>query len=174
MKKSVVKYGLIGGAISILMMLCVTINLEKSDHGVGSEVFGYIAIILSSLPIYFGVAHYAKHAVEKPGFLKQLGAGLLIALIIGICYALTWTILYYTVFPDFLDKYIACMKDNAVKAHKTTAELQKLQEQANMFRKMYATPLSIFFFTLITEPLPVGIVVSLVSATIIWLKSRSK
>jgi hypothetical protein len=173
MKKSVIRFGLIGGAISVVLMIVATIFFEKFGSE-GSEAVGYTGIILSSLPIYFGIRHYKNNASDKPGFLKFLGVGVLIAVVIGVCYALVWDILYYTVFPDFIDKYIACMADKAQKAHKSAAEMKKLAEQAQMFKKIYSNPFSVFLFTFVTEPLPVGIVVSLISSAIVWLRSRNQ
>jgi hypothetical protein len=172
MKKSIIKYGLIGGAISIVFMMVFAICFDKSnlDHGM---VVGYIGIILLSLPIYFGIADYAKTAVEKPGYLKQLGTGLLIAIIAGLCYALTWTILYYTMFPDFMEKYSASVIEKATKAHKSIEEIQKLNEQLAGFKKIYANgPLAILFITFLTEPLPVGIIISLISSAIIYYRNK--
>jgi hypothetical protein len=170
MKKVVLKYGFISGGIAAALMLIYSTFMEKISFDKG-YLFGYTFIILSFVPIYFGILHLKNNTTStRPTFLKYLGTGLLIAVISSACYALMWTILYYTVFPDFIEKYNAQMIALAQKSKDPAKAMKNVQEQMEQFRNMYKTPLSVFFWTFLIEPLPVGILISFIAAIIVKLR----
>jgi hypothetical protein len=173
MKKSVLKYGFISGGMSAVMVSIVGYMMHSYKFDAG-EVMGYSFIILSFIPIYLGMVHYKNHAATPPSFLKYLGAGLLIAVISSACYALIWEILYYTLFPDFIEKYVACMADKWQQEHRSAEYIKKAMAGMEFYKKMYKNPISLFLGTLILEPLPVGIVISLISSAIVYFRNRNK
>src|SRR5689334_18109598 len=84
MKKTVIKYGLISGALISAMM------------------------ILAFLLIYFGVRSYRDNvAGGSVGFGRALAIGVLIAIISSACYVATWEVIYFNYMPDFMDRYSA-------------------------------------------------------------------
>jgi Protein of unknown function (DUF4199) len=171
MKNAIIKYGLISGAISATFMFLMTLLLKS--YGLGfdnSAIFGYTSMILAMAVIYFGVKAYrdiendGKVTIGK-GFLIGLG----IALISCVCYALMWLVVYYNFMPNFINEYATFCTDKLKASGANAAELAKSQEQMTQLRELYKTPLGIFAITLI-EPLPVGIVVALISALILKRK----
>ena len=109
MKKTVLTFGLISGAISSLMMVATVPFVDRIgfDKGV---VIGYTAIVLSFLLVFFGIRSYRDNAGNgQISFAKGFTVGILITLISCVCYVVTWEILYYHFLPGFVDKYSAYM-----------------------------------------------------------------
>src|SRR6266481_8773272 len=55
MKKTILTFGLISGAISSVMMIA---TVPFANHGSGSLVLGYTTIVLSFLLVFFGIRSY--------------------------------------------------------------------------------------------------------------------
>ena len=89
MRKIVLTYGLIAGAILSLMML-VTIPFQDRIGFDKGAVIGYTTMVIAFLMIFFGVRSYRDNvAGGSVGFGRALGVGLLITLIASICYVAT-------------------------------------------------------------------------------------
>jgi len=172
MKKAVIKYGLISGAISASMMLIVSLTLKNIGFDKG-EILGYASMVLSFLVIYPGmIACRKQQPGEQISYLKALWVGLLITMISSVCYVITWVIAYHTIFPDFIDKYGAYMIDKLKQKGTPAAEINKRIAEMQQYKEMYKNPVIMCLLTFI-EPLPVGIVISLVSAFIVRTKKKS-
>ena len=78
----------------------------------------------------------------------------------------TWQVVYHRVAPDFLDKYTAYAVDKARKAGASEAKLAATRKEMDEFKELYRNPLVNVALTLI-EPLPVGLVFTLVSAGVL-------
>ena len=78
---------------------------------------------------------------------------------------------YYGFMPDFLDKYTAYALEQARAAGATEAELAVKTKEMADFGEMYKNPLVNIAFTAI-EPLPVGLVFTLVTAGVLGRKRR--
>ena len=174
MKNTIIKYGLIAGAISATGQLITSLYLKSS--GLGSSSFdnsfylGYTLITLAMAVIYFGIKAFRDGQNEGSiTFGKGLLIGLGIAAIASVCYSLMWTFVYYNLLPNFMDDY-ATFSIAKLKAE-GASEAQLLENQAQIaeFKQMYQSPFGVFAITLI-EPLPVGLLVSLVSAFILKRK----
>ncbi len=68
--------------------------------------------------------------------------------------------------PDFADKYAAQALEKAKAQGKSAQEIEATRVQMADFKKMYANPLLFIGLTLL-EPVPVGLLVSLVTAGIL-------
>lgn len=173
MRKIVLVFGFIcGGVMSVLMVLTVPF-LEKigSDKGF---IIGYTGMVLGFLMVYFGVRAYRDNvAGGKVSFGRALKVGALIALIGCCCYVATWEVVYHTMMPDFADKYGAQQISEARAAGKSDAEVAAVAKQAADFKVMYQNPLMNIALTFI-EPLPVGIVFTLVSAGLVSRKKKDE
>ena len=86
-------------------------------------------------------------------------------------YVIMWALLYNFYMPDFMDRYCAQMIENA-KATSSPAKIQELTEQMNTQKEMYKNPLFFVLFTYF-EILPVGLLVSLVTALILKRKTAT-
>ena len=170
MKTTVIKFGLIAGAILSLAML-VTIPLQVESGFENSELVGYTTMVLAFLLVYFGIRSYRdKVADGTVSFGRGLVVGLLIMLIASVCYSLTWQVARNTIAPDFNEKYIAHVVDKAKKSGATEAQIAAQKKEISEFMEMYKNPLISFALTCL-EPLPVGLLFALGSA---WALSRKR
>ena len=166
MGKIVLTFGLIAGAILSAMMLLTLPFMEVIgfDRGI---VVGYTTMVVAFLMIYFGVRSYRnKVAGGSIGFGRAFQVGLLITLVASVCYLATWQFVYHRLAPDFLDKYAAYAVDKARKSGASEAEVATTMKEMEEFREMYRNPLVNIGMTLL-EPLPVGLVFTLVSAGVL-------
>ena len=172
MKKTILTFGLISGAVSSAMMLLTMPFMDRIgfDHG---YLVGYTSIVLSFLLVFFGIRSYRDNVGGgQITFGKAFTIGLGITLISCVCYVITWEALYFTVLHDFMDKYGAYIITKAKASGATEAVLQKkLQEVADM-KKMYENPLINVAFTFI-EPFPVGLLMTLLSAGLLRRKAAA-
>jgi hypothetical protein len=169
MKKTVVVFGLLSGAVSSLLMLLSMPLLDRIgfDNGV---ILGYTGMVMAFLLVYFGVRSYRDNvAGGTVGFGRAFTVGLLITLVSCACYVATWEVIYFKLWPGFADKYTAYAMD---KAKASGASQQKLDETARQMvemKKMLDRPLVNAAVTFI-EPLPVGLLVTLISAGVLKKK----
>jgi hypothetical protein len=94
---------------------------------------------------------------------------LLITLVATACYVVSWQILYYGFMPDFLDNYTAYALEQSRQGGATDAQLAAQAQEMAEFGEMYQNPLVNIAFTAI-EPLPVGLVFTLVTAGVFGRK----
>jgi len=166
MKKTILTFGLISGAISSLMMLGILPFVDRIGFDKG-EIIGYTTIVLSFLFVFFGVRSYRENVGKgRISFFRGLSVALLITLVSCICYVVTWEIIYFKFMPDFGDKFAA----HAVEKVRASGASQqvidaKLQEM-KQFKAMYDKPLFNIALTFL-EPLPIGLIISLLSAAIL-------
>jgi uncharacterized protein DUF4199 len=171
MKKAVLKYGLISGGISALLMMCTMPFIDKIGFDNG-YLIGYSAIILSLLAIYFGMAYYRdKVGGGQIKYGRALAIGLLITTISSICYVIAWSFVYHFIFPDFMDKYGAYMIETMKKKNLPTDEIAKQTEGLKQMKELYKNPVMFVLFTFI-EPFPVGVGISIISAFIVRMKKK--
>lgn len=174
MKNVIIKYGLISGAIAAVLMLTTTLILKSYGYDKlgfdNSAYVGYTSIVLAMAVIFFGVKTYRDEANEgKITIGKAFLIGLGIALISCVCYSLMWLVVYYNFMPNFIEDYTKFSIEKLKSTGASATELARHQAQLAQYAELYKSPLSIFAITL-TEPLPVGIVVALVSALILKRK----
>jgi hypothetical protein len=171
MKKTILTFGLISGAISSLMMVATVPFPDRIGFDKGA-VIGYTSIVLSFLLVFFGIRSYRDNAGNgQITFSKAFAVGISITVISCICYVVTWEILYYNFLPDFMDKYGAHMIEKAKASGASAAAVQAQVEQVKKYKEMYANPLINAAMTFI-EPFPIGLVITLISAAVLRRKPR--
>jgi hypothetical protein len=166
MKKTVWTFGLISGAIiSILMLATIPFQDEIGfDHGL---LVGYTTMVLAFLLIYFGVRSYRDNVGGgSVRFGRAFAVGALIAVISSLCYVATWEVMYFKFMPDFLSKYQAHALAKARAGGASEDALAKQRADMDKLGEMYKNPLVNSAMTFV-EPLPVGLVIALVSAGIL-------
>jgi hypothetical protein len=175
MKKTVLTFGLIAGAILSAMMLITMpfhdrIDLDKS------EVIGYTTMVLAFLLIFFGVRSYRDNVAGGTiRFGRALAVGALIAAVASVCYVATWEVIYFQYFkarPDFLAKYQAHELEKARAGGATEAAIAEQKAKMEKMEAMYQNPLFNSAITFL-EPLPVALVMSLVSAGVLSRRRKS-
>jgi len=170
-KKTILTFGLISGAIISLMMALTVPFQDKIGH---SYIVGYATIVLSLLLSFFGIRSYRDNVQNGHiTFAKAFLVGLSITVISCLCYVATWEIIYYNFMPDFMDKYGAHILQKMQASGATAAAIQQKSEEINKLKVMYKNPLFNAAITFI-EPFPVGLVITLVSAAILRKKPQSQ
>src|ERR1700693_2569183 len=173
MKRTILTFGLISGAISSLMMVATVPFADRIGFNKGLVV-GYTSIVLSFLLVFFGIRSYRDNVGNgRITFSKAFAVGISITLISCVCYVVTWEILYFNFLPDFLDKYGAHMVEKAKASGASAAAVQAQVEQVKKYKEIYANPLLNAAMTFI-EPFPIGLVITLISAAVLRRKPRTQ
>jgi Protein of unknown function (DUF4199) len=172
MKKTILTFGLISGAISSLMMLATV----PFAHRIGNNqalVLGYTTIVLSFLLVFFGVRSYRDNVANgQITFSRAFAVGICITLISCIFYVVTWEIIYFNFMPNFMDEYGTQMVEKLKASGASAAAVQaKAQEMATL-KEHYKNPLFNAAMTFI-EPFPVGLVITLLSSAILRKKPQT-
>ncbi|HEX5817335.1 MAG TPA: DUF4199 domain-containing protein [Gemmatimonadales bacterium] len=171
MRKIVLTYGLIAGAILSAMLVLTIPFQDEIGFDVGAIV-GYTTMVAAFLLIYFGVRTYRDEvAGGRVSFGQAFKVGLLIMVVASACYVATWEVIYFNFAPDFSEKYTAYALDEAREEGATEAELAEQAKEMAEFNEMYRKPLVNIAITFL-EPLPVGLLFTLVSAGLLSRKRR--
>lgn len=166
MKKDVWKYGLLSGLVLAIMM-GITVPIEHHISARWGMAVGYTIMVLSFLVVFVGVKQYRDTTCGGSiTFGRAFAAGLLMTLLSCICYVAMWELLTATVEKNFAHNYASSMVKRAQTSGLEGAALEAKISEAHKFELMYANPLYRMSMTLL-EPLPVGVVMALVSAGIL-------
>jgi uncharacterized membrane protein (UPF0136 family) len=165
MQRVVLTFGLIAGAILAVCMLIATVFQDQIGFDKGAIV-GYASMVAAFLMVFFGIRAYRERAGGSVSFGRAFTVGLLITLIATACYVATWEVIYFKISPDFSDKYAAYELDKVRTSGAPEARVEAMKKQMEDFKVMYRNPLYNIALTFI-EPLPVGLVMALVSAGVL-------
>ncbi len=172
MKKIVLTFGLIGGVILSAWMLLITLRFEGAVSDEYGLILGYTSMVLAFMLIYFGVRSYRDNvAGGTVRFGRAFMVGALIGLVGSLCYVATWEVVYFNFHPDFLTKYSARQLEKARVGGATAEQLAKQKAEMDEFMVQYQNPAFNAVVTL-AEPLPVALVIALVSAGVLSRKKR--
>ena len=172
MRKIVLTFGLIAGAI-MAAMLCLAMLFQDQIGFERGAVVGYTSMVLAFLMVFFGVRSYRDNvAGGSVKFGRAFLVGISITGIATACYVATWEVVYYKFMPDFMDKYAAYEITKAKKAGATEAQIAATTQQMNIAKEAYRNPLVNIAYTAI-EPLPVGILFTLIAAGVLSRKRKS-
>ena len=172
MRKTVLTFGLIAGAILSVMMLLTLPFLDRIGFDRG-EVIGYTTMVLAFLLVFFGVRSYRDNvAGGSVSFGRAFAVGSLIVAVASVCYVATWQVVYYKLAPDFGAKYTAHVVEQARAEGASQADIDKKAAEMQRMMEMYKNPAINVAITFL-EPLPVGLVIALVSAGILGRRRRA-
>ena len=174
MKKTVLTFGLITGVmISVLMggSMLIANKMGASSGGHNGMLLGYTMMVASFLLIYFGIRSYRDNSLGgQISFGHAFSCGILIALITSVCYVAMWEILYFNFIPHVMDSYWAAQIQKVQTAGldpaTTAAQVAAIQHSA----QLYQNPLINMAYTFM-EPLPVGLLITLISAALLRRKA---
>ena len=174
MRKIGLIYGVIGGTIISAMMLTLVMLLAGGKMGFdGSELLGYSSMVVALSAVFFGIKSYRdKHLKGSIKFLKGLQVGLFITLVASLMYVATWEVFVRTRPADaasFMTKYSECQLEKLKAGGASPEEFDLKSQEMASFMEMYENPLFRMGMTMM-EILPVGIVVTLISAAVLRRK----
>jgi hypothetical protein len=170
MKKTVIKCGLISGAIMAVLMLATVPFVYKIGFDYGTLI-GYSSMLLAFVLIFVGIRSYRDTVLNGYiSFKRGLAVGLLITLISTLCYVITWEFVYYNFLPDFADQYTNHLVQKLRNTGATAEQIAQKTEELKQMKVILDNPIynGLFAFT---EPLPVGLAISLISAWILRRKA---
>lgn len=160
--------GLISGVIVSAMLL---ISLPLQMKGVISldsgMLVGYTSMVIALSTIFFGIKTYRdQYSGGFVTFWQAFRIGLSIAMVAALVYAVTWEVYYRFGGDEFIAFYAQGYLDNLKNDGATDAELAAARAELATQHEYYKNPFIRFAVTL-TEILPVGIVVTIVSSAIL-------
>lgn len=164
MTKIVLIFGLISGAIAgaLMWVLMGSVNSGAINFDNGM-LWGYGTMIIALSLVFFGIKSYRDNHGGHISFLKGLQVGILITMISAFCYAASWELYYPKVGDEFMQKYSAYYLDKMKADGASDVEIEKARIDGDQFVELYKNFFVRFGFSLV-EILPVGIIVTLVSA----------
>jgi hypothetical protein len=173
MRKVILTFGLLAGAIVSVFMIIGIALWEKAGKVFENALVGYATMVIALAMVFFGIKSYRDNYQSGAiRFWKGFQVGMLITLIASLMYAITWET-YNQVSPAssaaFIDYYAKCqidkLKEKGVSAAKIDQEVKNMED----FKRMYGNPAIRFGITLM-EILPVGIIITLISAALLRKK----
>ena len=171
MRKIVLTFGLIAGAMLSVMML-VTLRFQDQIGFDKGAVIGYTTMVLAFLMIFFGVRSYRDNvAGGSVTFGRAFLVGLAIMAVACVCYVATWELIYYRLAPDFGDKYATYAVEKARESGASEAQIAERVKQMSEFKEMYKNPLVNVALTTL-EPLPVGLLFTVLAAAVLRRRRR--
>ncbi len=166
MQKIVLTFGLIAGALLSVMMF-IALKFQDQIGFDRGAIVGYTSMVIAFLMVFFGVKSYRDNVADgSVTFGRAFKVGFLITAVATVCYVVSWQVVYYQFMPDFDDKYTAYALEQARKSGATEAQIAEKTKEMADFWEMYKNPLVNIAFTAI-EPLPVGLVFTLVTAGVL-------
>lgn len=176
MKRNILVFGAISGiiistfmGISMAIMGC---GSGDTDGGTGSMIIGFSAMAVAFSFIFVGVKNYRdKQNGGTITFGKGFLLGFMISLVASTLYVITWGVEFHFFMPDFMDKYAAMQVKQLQESGVSGAAFDDALTSINSATYNYKT--SPFFFAMYTymEILPVGIIVTLITALILKRKT---
>ena len=128
---------------------------------------GYATMVASFLLIYFGIQSYRDTVGGgEISFGRGVAIGGLIMLFTCVFYVTTWEVIYHNFMPHYMDDYEVYMLQRARDAGATAAQIQAKTAAIEQMKKTYANPVMNVLMTFM-EPLPVGVVMTLLSAAML-------
>ena len=174
MKKIVLTFGLIAGLICGGMFFITMPSDGKIDFENG-QLYGYITMFIALSTIFFAVRQYRDNyngGVIKFG--KAFLIGLYITLVATVIYVIAWELYFNNFAPDFMDQYIAYMRESMSSSGLSETEIdEKMAPQVAMFESYGENTIMRMGLTSI-EIIPVGLLISLISGLIygVFLKKK--
>jgi hypothetical protein len=174
MRKIVLTFGLIAGVIvGCLELIVMSLSHSGAISFDKGEIFGYGSMVIALSMIFFGTKSYRdNHQSGAIKFSKGLQVGILITLIASLMYAASWEVYLLTTsggqdafMKMYTEHYIEKMKNEGA----TEAEIEQKTKQLTDMAEMYRNPVIRFGMTLM-EILPVGVIITLISAAILRRK----
>ena len=174
MKKIIITYGLIAGAIVTAFMAYGVYSMDKNPDFEGSMILGYTGMLVAFSFVFIGVKNFRDK--QNDGIItfgKALKIGALISLIASTVYVGVWLIEYYCLYPDFMDKYSAAMLKKMDTTTMTAAEIKAKTDEMKMYIELYKNPLWVILMTYAEILIPIGLLVPIITALILKKKQTA-
>ncbi len=166
MKRTILTYGLISGAL-ILLGILATIIFKPTGHQHGSVWLGYLIMLVGLSSILMAVkSHRDKALGGVIKFWPALLVGLGVAVVATLAYAAVWEVYLACTHYRFMDEYTASILARKRADGVSGAAYAHLVAQMDQMKANYANPIYRLLETM-SEIFPVGLLVALVSAALL-------
>ncbi|MFI5218475.1 MAG: DUF4199 domain-containing protein [Bacteroidia bacterium] len=173
MKKNVIVFGLIAGIIVSGFMIFSIARFYDNPDFTGGMIMGYAAMLIAFSFVFVGIKNFRdKYNDGVITFGKAFKTGFYITLIASTMYVVVWLIEYYCFIPDFMDKYSEHIMNEAKTSGASAAEISSKVAEMDKYKEMYKNPLFVILLTY-AEILPLGLVITLISALILKRKPKA-
>lgn len=173
MKKIVLTFGLISGAIAALMMF-VTIPFIGRIPFEYLTVIGYTTFVACFMTVFFGIRSYRDNVGGGTiTFGRAFKVGILITLISCVIYAMTWEFIYHRFLPDFFDQYSNYMVEKMRAQGSTQEALNQTIQEYQQFKEWYKNPFLRYAMSMM-EAFPVGLLITVISGLILRRKPAKR
>ena len=167
MARIIIVYGLIAGGVVALVSFGSLALLSDGEIPTGSKWLGYSIMLIALSVIFFAVKSYRDQ--QLGGVIKfwtalKLGFG--ISLMAAVVYALGWELYYQTLGGDFMQQYTLSYLEQMRVDGATSNEIETARQRMADFERLYSLLPARFGITLV-EILPIGLVISLLSAALL-------
>ena len=167
MKRTIITYGLIAGAI-IAFVVALSLAFDtSSEHLAGMEWLGYAVMIIAFSMIFVAIKGYRDR--ELGGVIRfgtAFGIGIGVTLVASVIYVIAWEINLAITDYAFMEDYTQSLIAAEAAAGASDAELAALQADMDVMKERYSNPLFRVPITLL-EIFPVGLLISLISAAVL-------
>lgn len=160
-------YGSIAGAVVAIVSFGGMALLSDEGVAAGSQWLGYAIMVIALSVIFFAVKGYRDN--QQGGVIRfwtALKLGLGISLVAGAVYVIGWEIYFQATGGDFMQQYAASYLEQMRADGVGAAELDAARSRMAEFQDLYDFLPVRMGITLI-EILPVGVLISLVSAALL-------
>ncbi|MDT8760422.1 DUF4199 domain-containing protein [Sphingomonas psychrotolerans] len=177
MLRIILSYGTLAGLlIGIPTFGSFVLLGENHPGGVAGMALGYSIMLLGLSLVFLAIKRRRDELGGVIRFLPAFGLGLAISLAASVFYVVAWEAAQAVTRIDYIGGYIQSAIAEKRAAGASAAEIARFSAEMAAFKVQYADPLFRIPMTL-TEILPVGILVSLVSAGLLcnarFLPSRA-
>ena len=160
-------YGAIAG-VTIIAAMSAGVYLNGGSFSESGQLQGYMTMIVVFSLIFVGIKRYRDQTLG--GIIKfwpALKLGLGIAVVASLFYALSWEVFLAVSGIDFAGQYLESLRASFEADGLTGEALEAKMKPVEDMMAMYGNPLYRFPMTFLLEPLPVAMVVALVSAALL-------
>lgn len=176
MKRNILVFGIIAGVIiSAFMgttMAIMGCSSDSMDGGNGAMILGFSAMAASFSFVFVGIKNYRdKQNGGTITFGQAFLLGFMISLIASTLYVATWAVEFHFFMPDFMDKYAAMQIKQLQESGLSGEELAKQVKEIETNGYDYKHNPLVFASYTYMEILPVGIIITLISALILKRKT---
>lgn len=174
MRKVVLTFGLISGALVTFFGL-MNVSLLKSGvlNFDNSEITGYGSMIVALSMVFFGIKSFRdKHQNGVIKFGKAFAVGILITLVASAFYVAGWETYYQSddeLRATFMDQYAEHSLNKLRESGATEAQIESASQEMSKMKELYDILILRLAITLV-EILPVGLIITLISAAILKKK----
>ena len=168
MNKLVWIYGSIAGiVISAMVVFTFTSSLVNMENG---EIIGYTTMIIAFSTIFFAIkSHRDEYLDGQITFGHAFKIGIATTLVASVIYVIAWFVISNTIAQDFMADYFQQSVEKIRASDLPKAQIDEQIASMENFQELYKNPIVKIGMTFM-EIFPVGLIISLISASILKKK----